>query len=275
MNLIPSSDIPFTAIDIETTGLHPFYSEIIEIGAVRFRLNGRVEGEFSELIDPLKPIPPRATEIHGITDDMVAGKRLWKVVAPEFYKFVSDSILVAHNAPFDLSFISFKGTVIALPFPDSFVVDTLTITRELYPTFERHTLADLSRTFGIKLNNAHRALADARACGQVMLQAFKRYDENWEKFAQDFIFHTAAWQTLDSIPSEMVPLIEACRNGCDIEITYVDSEGTETHRRITPLQLNRIRQVPYLFGHCHLRDAGRNFRLDRIKAWEIVQIENQ
>jgi DNA polymerase III subunit epsilon len=267
---MPEPDIPFTAIDIETTGLHPFYSEILEVAAVRFNLKGRVFGEFSTLINPMKSIPPQATDIHGITNEMVQDKPVWNEIAPEFYNFVKESILCAHNAPFDLSFLTFKGTVIARPFPDTFFVDTLTISRELFSEFQRHTLVDLADTLDIELNQAHRALSDSKACMHLFLAAYEKFEGSWNEFAKLFVFHTAAWQTLDNIAEEMMPLIEACSAGFDIEIIYVDSEGVVTDRRITPLQLNRIRQVPYLFGHCHLRNAGRNFRLDRIQSWKRI-----
>lgn len=270
MRQLPDPDTPFAAIDLETTGLHPFHSEIVEAAGVRFNLKGEILGEFCQLINPCKPIPPRAKEIHGITDEMVADKPLWGDVAGSFYTFIEDAILVAHNAPFDLSFLTFKGTVVGLPFPDSYVIDTLTVSREIYPTNARHTLSDLSVFLGIELNNAHRAFSDAKACCNLLLKQITAYDHSWEDFASNFVFHTADWQTLTNIPEDKIALVQACREGSDLEITYIDSEGVVTQRRITPLQLNRIRQVPYLFGHCHLRDAGRNFRLDRIQNWIIT-----
>ncbi|MBU1023247.1 3'-5' exoribonuclease [bacterium] len=268
MILKPLGDTLLASVDIETTGLHPFYSEIVEIAAVIFRMDGHVESEFSQLINPQKPIHPRAIEIHGITDEMVENQPVWADVAHEFYQLIQDKILIAHNAPFDLTFLTFKGTVIAMPFPDTHFADTLTISRELFRDFTRHTLVDLSAKLNIDLNGAHRALADARACKNLFLREFKEFNKSWEEFASQFIFHTAAWQTMENVPEEMIPLLVACSDGCDIEIVYVDSSGVVTNRRITPLQLNRIRQIPYLFGHCHLRDAGRNFRLDRIQSWK-------
>lgn len=267
---IPNADTLLAAIDIETTGLHPFYSEIVEVAAVTFDLNGDVHREYSQLINPQKLIHPRAIEIHGITDEMVKDKPVWKEIAPEFYGIIKDKILVAHNAPFDLSFLAFKGTVISMPFADTYFTDTLTISREMYSEFKRHSLVDLSESLGIELNNAHRALADTKACMHLLLREIKDFDGEWDKFASQYVFHTAAWQTMENINEEMIPLIEVCLEGCDIRIVYIDSEKTETARQITPLQLNRIRHVPYLFGHCHLRDAGRNFRLDRIQRWERI-----
>lgn len=264
----PLDDRQLAAVDIETTGLHPFYSEIVEIAAVIFTMDGQVLNEFSQLINPQKPIHPRAIEIHGITDDMVENQPVWGDVALEFYQLVKDKILIAHNAPFDLTFLTFKGTVIAMPFPDTHFADTLTISRELFPNFARHTLVDLSAKLGINLEGAHRALPDAQACKNLFIREFEEFNKSWEEFASHFVFHTAAWQTMENIPEEMIPLIAACSEGCDIEIVYCDSTGVVTDRRITPLQLNRIRQTPYLFGHCHLRDAGRNFRLDRIQSWK-------
>jgi len=267
---IPDADTLLAAIDIETTGLHPFYSEIVEVAAVTFDMNGNVHEEYSQLINPQMLIHPRAIEIHGITDAMVKNEPAWNEIAPEFYGIIKNKILVAHNAPFDLSFLAFKGTVISQPFVDTYFTDTLTISREIYPEFKRHTLVDLSESLGIELNNAHRALADTKACMYLLLREIKDFDGEWDKFASQYVFHTAAWQTMENVDEKMKPLIEVCKEGCDIIIEYIDSGKTKTTRQITPLQLNQIRQVPYLFGHCHLRDAGRNFRLDRIQSWERV-----
>jgi len=273
MNELPGYGTSIVAVDLETSGLHPFYSEIVEIGAVRFAINGKVIDEYSSLIKPLKPIPPDATAINGITNAMVSSAPYWTEKMPEFYDFIAGSLIIAHNAPFDLSFLQFYGMVNTCPFPDSFIADTLIISREIFPHFPKHALVELAGNLNIPTTGMHRSLADARACMEIFLKAFNAFgglEKDWKPFAELYIFHTSDWQDSDHIDGELLPISDACREGRDIMLEYVDSRGVKTSRRITPVRLVRIRGVPYLIGHCHLRDASRNFRLDRIDSWEVL-----
>jgi len=236
-------------------------------------LDGSVIEAFSSLIKPSRPIPPIATEINGIDDEMVASAPSWIEKMPEFYNFIGDSVVIAHNAPFDLSFLQFYGMINCRPFPDSFIADTLIISREVFPQFPRHSLAELVERLEIPSVEMHRSLADARACMKIFLKAFDAFGgskETWKSFAELYIFHTSDWKDSSNIAEDLLPVAAACREGRDMMLEYVDSRGVRTTRRITPIQLLRIRGVPYLIGHCHLRDASRNFRLDRIDSWEVL-----
>jgi len=269
----PDFDTPLVAVDVETTGLHPFTSEIIEVGAVKFLLNGDALDEFETLIKPLRPIPSSATAIHGIHDDMVINSPSWLDVAPEFYDFIKGSILVAHNAMFDISFLQFSGMISNQPFPETFVIDTLTMSREIFADFQKHSLIELAYMLGMDTDSLHRALADAHVCKEIFRSAFGVFggdNSHWHPFMELYLFHTSDWQTPGNIPSEMMPIVNACRHGTDIMVEYIDSRGAQTTRRVTPIQMLRIRQVPYLIGYCHLRNALRNFRLDRISNWQLL-----
>ena len=98
----------FVAFDIETTGLTPVVDRIVEIGAVKFR-SGKVMDTFQELIDPEMSISPDATAVNGITDEMVAGCPLIDQALPQFVDFLADFVSIAHNAPFDVGFLSYEG----------------------------------------------------------------------------------------------------------------------------------------------------------------------
>src|SRR5262245_61987692 len=120
----------FVALDTETTGLSPVGDRVLEIAAAAFRADGYVGGEFGCLVDPGIPIPPELTRIHGITDEMVAGRPSVEEVLPEFLRFVADSVLVAHNAPYDvamlmLPLIRMRGRSAHRP-PNNLVLDTCT-----------------------------------------------------------------------------------------------------------------------------------------------------
>ena len=158
----------YVVLDVETTGLNTRTDEIIEIGAVRIE-NGVEVAEFSELIDPGRPVPERVVEITGITSAMLRGKRTLMAVMPEFAKFCEGAVLVAHNADFDMSFFRRAFRQAGLPF-DFAIVDTLALVRNQYPQLKSHKLGVMCKQLGISLVNAHRAVHDARATGLMLLK---------------------------------------------------------------------------------------------------------
>ena len=164
----------FTAFDVETTGLSSKKDSIVEIGAIRFSGQGEI-GRYSTLIDPGFPMPAGASQVNNITDEMLAGQPSIQEVLPAFTSFAADSILVAHNAPFDCGFVNAGlarlyddgyATLTALP---NRVVDTLIMVRRLLPGRARYNLQDISASLGIKSQEAHRALDDARLCMELFL----------------------------------------------------------------------------------------------------------
>ncbi len=169
------ADTPFVVLDVETTGLNTATDEIIEIGAVRIE-NGREVGEFSQLINPGRPLPDKIVEITGITTAMLRDQPTLEQVAPDFAKFIEGAALAAHNASFDMAFIKRMLSRIGLGF-DYPVLDTLTLARNLYPQSKNHKLGTLCKLLDISLVNAHRAVHDARATSLMMLKSF----ENLEK----------------------------------------------------------------------------------------------
>jgi DNA polymerase III epsilon subunit family exonuclease len=119
------TDITFVALDTETTGLQPIVHRLVDIGAVRFRLDGWELATFQQLIDPEIPIPPEVQQVHGITDAMVRRKPTIEHVLPQFIEFLgeSDTILLAHNAPFDLSFLAMALIRLGIAYPPHHVFD--------------------------------------------------------------------------------------------------------------------------------------------------------
>lgn len=160
----------FTAVDIETTGLSPRYSSIIELGAVRFRA-GEPRDEVSLLVNPGFDLPPAITELTGITDDMLWTAPPIADVLPYFLDFVGTDVILGHNVNFDVNFLYDKAIAIGLPPLSNDFVDTMRISRRLYPEHKHHRLCDLSERFCVAPETAHRALADcytAAACYAVM-----------------------------------------------------------------------------------------------------------
>ena len=167
----PLSDLTYTVFDTETTGLEPAAGdEIIQIGAVRI-VNGRLlrQESFDQLVDPEKFLRPEGVRVHGITDDMVRGQPHIDVVLPAFHEFCSDTVLVAHNAAFDMRFLQLKeertGVVFSQP-----VLDTLLLSGVLQPNQDSHQLDSIAERLGINVTARHNALGDAQATGEVFLK---------------------------------------------------------------------------------------------------------
>ncbi len=165
-------DEDFVAFDIETTGFSPDNDNIIEIGAVKIK-DGKIIDTFSALINPNRKLSSKIIEITNITDDMLCGKPSIEEVLPEFIKFCDKSILVAHNASFDISFINKNCK--RQGFNHNFtVVDTLQLSRMLYTDLKKHKLDSVCKYLKISLLNHHRASDDAKACGEILIHAINK-----------------------------------------------------------------------------------------------------
>ena len=169
------ADVSFTVVDLETTGATPGFSKITEVGAVRIE-GGEIVGTFSELVDPGVPIPALITGITGITREMVTGAPAIDEVLPRFVAFAADSVLVAHNARFDLAFLDYElGLLTREAFPRP-ALDTLRLARRLMP-HARCSLGVLADRLGLPTNPEHRALPDARATAELLLVLLSRLEE--------------------------------------------------------------------------------------------------
>ena len=161
---------PFTIFDIETTGMSPVRDRIVELAAVRVDLDGS-QKNFSSLLNPGCSIPPRASSVHHITDDMVKNAPFFGDIAEDFLNFIEGSKLVAHNATFDLSFIQESLVRDGFSPWKGETYDSLKIARDVYPDKNSHNLQDLRKTLGLTSTpgmNPHRAAADVEWTRQLL-----------------------------------------------------------------------------------------------------------
>jgi DNA polymerase-3 subunit epsilon len=165
----PLAEVTFVVVDLETTGGSPTGAHITEVGAVKIR-GGEVIGEFQTLVNPAEPIPAFISVLTGITDQMVADSPRIDSVLPAFLEFARHSVLVAHNAPFDISFLKAAATLTGHSWPSFRVVDTAHLARQLISKDEapNRKLSTLARLFGAATTPDHRALHDARATVDVL-----------------------------------------------------------------------------------------------------------
>lgn len=161
------------AFDTETTGLSAASCHITEIGAVKFDVRGIV-ARFATLVDPGEPIPHEITALTGITDRMVRGKPTAHAAASDFMRFCGGAPLVAHNAGFDISFISAALADAGEPPPANTVLDTKALAVEAFPGLKSYALQNLAAEFGIQVLAAHRAEDDARVCMELFIRCLAR-----------------------------------------------------------------------------------------------------
>ncbi len=164
-------DLSYTVFDTETTGLEPSAGdEIIQIGAVRV-VNGKLlrSESFEQLVDPQRPIPAATVPIHGIEPAMVVGQPTIDAVLPVFHAYAHDTVLVAHNAAFDMRFLQMKEDVAGVRF-DQPVLDTLLLSVLVQPNQESHALEAIAERFRIPVIGRHTALGDAIVTAEVFLK---------------------------------------------------------------------------------------------------------
>lgn len=150
---------PLVFLDIETTGMSPLNSRILEIGAIRVE-NNKITNTFKQLLTPKSPVPWFITKLTGITNEMVWDAPEFRSIADDLELFLDDAIFVAHNVNFDYSFIEMEFNKINRKFNMSKLC-TVKLSRQLYPKQYRHNLDSIIRAHKIKVASRHRALDDA------------------------------------------------------------------------------------------------------------------
>jgi len=165
------TQLSYTVFDTETTGLNPAGGdEIISIGALRI-VNGRLlaQESFDQLVQPGLPLSPESTAIHGINDAMLKGRPRIEKVLPQFYRFAEDTVLIAHNAAFDMKFLQMKEEQTGIRFSQP-VLDTLLLSQVIHPHQKDHSLDAIAQRFGVDIVGRHTALGDTLVTGEVFLK---------------------------------------------------------------------------------------------------------
>lgn len=190
------SEMEFTALDLETTGLYSGQDEILEIAAIRFNNEGILH-TFNFLIKPNKAIIQNspALKVNGITPKMLENAQNLDLILPQFMNFVKDSALVIQNAEFDLGFLMYEFSKRQIPFPTLPVFCTLNLCRKLFPERKKFGLAYLREYFSIEKMNKnserhsfHEALDDSYACMKVFIHCVEN-KYSWETLWRDLAYH--------------------------------------------------------------------------------------
>lgn len=257
----------FAFLDIETTGLSPWFGDrICEVGLVLTE-GKRIQETYEILVHPGRELSPAAASTNGLTDEMLASAPAFEAVADEVSARLQDRVVVCHNAGFDLQFLDseFKRLDRELQIPN--LIDTLYIARERFE-LPSNSLRALAEAFQVSMEDTRHALGDALLCRGVffgMMDAIEPPDGNIEEFIG--IYNSPS--SPDEAIHLPVSLSEAVKSGVRLRIHYIDGRGQVTERWVTPYRVIGLSDYLYLHAHCHLREAERSFRLDRIISINI------
>lgn len=258
-------DVIFTVLDVETTGLNPNSGHrVCEIALLRYRC-GRVLDTFESLINPERSISPGASAVNGLTDWDVADAPVFGQVAEHVRAMMEDAVLVAHNAPFDLSFLAAEWRRLRWPPRHGFTVDTLALARRLY-NFRSNSLGDVARALRVRQDREHRAMGDVWTTARVferMLIDLQRQDVVTLANLLDAQGGNVLWPEPRplSLPAELAITLQ---QGGRLWLRYRNLNGQVSERWVEPLDVVGNGSTVYLIAYCHLRGEQRTFRLDRV-----------
>jgi DNA polymerase-3 subunit alpha (Gram-positive type) len=178
-----SINTTYCVLDLETTGFSPVTEKITEIGVMKIE-DGKVIDKFSCFVNPQKPIPARVIEVTNITDDMVRNAETIEQVFPKMLDFIKGSVLVAHNAEFDIGFLKHNARVLGYDF-DFTYIDTLSLAQEIFYDFKTYKLGRIAKNLGIKVEVAHRALDDVDTTVKVFNIMIEKLKERGAETLED------------------------------------------------------------------------------------------
>lgn len=262
------------ALDLETTGKYPLDAEICEMAAVKWQ-DGKIVDSFQSLIRPSQPMSQAVIAIHNITNEMVADAPLLHEKLDEFHRFVNNSWLIAHHAPFDMGFLGWEFERARLPFPEHPVVCTSLLSRSTIGGVVDHRLATLAKHFSIEAGTAHRAFDDARTCLEVALKCFEAVGAlssmaqvlqaqnrplHWKDFSIEFLTE-----------KEMLRLlVRATIDKREVFLTYDGGSRPGQIRRVFPLGLVRNPDGDFLVATEGDEVQTKRYFLDKVSGVRIV-----
>lgn len=269
---VPISRVTFCAVDVETSALH-MSSRVIEVGAVKFDTVGH-HTEFQSLVNPCEPISAGATEIHGITDEMVKNSPRSPEVLSRLVGFMGDSVFVAHNAMFDTHMIGNELVRIGAELPGNPVLCTVSMARRRIKGPPNYRLQSLTSFLGIELINAHNALPDARAAMQVFLAGAAGIAPETPVAELPGLlgsFHSVARPSVFPMDTtgDLDELQGIAESRLTIEMEYA-SRAELGPVVVTPHYLFSRNGFRYLRAYCHRDGITKTYRLDRVNGFRRI-----
>jgi DNA polymerase-3 subunit epsilon len=258
----PAEELPLTFVDVETTGLHASMGDrVCEIALLRVE-KGQEIARFESLVHPLRPMSPAATAVHGITDAMLVDAPPFAALIPRLQALLHQSIFVAHNAPFDVSFLRHEFRAAGHTLPDLPVVDTLALAQAHY-RFAHNSLEAIATALGVPRAPRHRAMPDVLTTHAVLM-CFIADLCRQGPLTLAHLMYPSDRRSATELAALTATLHEAIHTGRRLHLHYQAGNAEQTTRVVQPLEMHYERGHSYLRAYCHLRQDERNFRLDRI-----------
>jgi DNA polymerase-3 subunit epsilon len=261
--MTPVEELSFTVVDVETTGLYPSTGDrVCEIALLRIEQSREV-ARLESLVQPFRPLTPGAAAVNGITAAMLVGAPPFAAILPQVRALLQHTVMVAHNASFDLGFLRHEFRAAGQVLPELIVVDTLAIAQARY-RFPHNSLAAIATTLGLPNTIRHRAMADVLTTWQVLQCFIADFRRQGSIVALAHLMYPAERRSVAELTVMATTLQEALRTGQLLHLRYQAGNAMQTTRVVQPLELGYERGHSYLRAFCHLRQDERNFRLDRI-----------
>lgn len=257
------SNARFAFLDIETTGLSPWFGDRICQIAIVLTEGKRIKSTLDLLINPGRGLSPAASHINGLDESKLSAAPMFEEITDQLEAALKDAVVVCHNAKFDIQFLDneYRKLGRSIEYPN--LIDTLLLAREYFdlPSYSLHHLAE---DFSISRNSrGSRAMADALTAKNLFFAMMDTLKPNGKPL-DDYIgiYNSPAWPEEGVyLPTE---LSEAIHSGRRLFIKYMDKDGEISERWISPNQVIGLADYIYLQAYCHTREAERTFRLDRI-----------
>jgi len=258
------TDATFVVVDVETTGLWPEAGDrVCEVAVLRVA-PGRAPEAFSALVNPGRSIGEGASRVNGLSDADVADAPPFAALAEALARLVDGAVLIAHNAPFDVSFLATEYAIADVRPPEPTVVCTLALSRR-HLGLERNGLGAVAAALGIRPGERpHRAESDVVTTYGVLVHILGRLAARGCRTVGDLVAAQGGPIPfgLPGSPELPEPLGSAVRDRRPVMIRYLDQRDRVSERVVSPLRAHGGNLVAF----CHLRDAERTFRIDRIVA---------
>jgi len=264
------SNTRFAFLDIETTGLSPWFGDRICQIAILLTEGKRVKSTVDLLINPERTLSPAAAHVNRLDEARLVNSPRFEEVVDEIVSTLDGAVVVCHNAKFDIQFLDneFRKLGKTIEIPN--LIDTLLMAREFYelPSYSLQHLAD---DFHVAINQkGSRSMSDAITAKNLffaMMDSLKSMNKSLDDFIG--IYNSPAWPDEGVyLPTE---LSEAINSGKKLFIKYMDKAGETSGRWISPMQVVGLSDYIYLQAYCHTREAERTFRLDRILDFEVEE----
>jgi len=265
----------FIAIDLETSGSNPLFSEICEIGAAKWRA-GKLVDKYQVLIKPTHKMDDEIIAIHGITNEMVKDAPSIESQIKSFYDFLQDGIILAHHAPFDMGFLAheFEKANLKLPFKN--VICTSLLSRKVIPESPNHKLVTLRKFLNLESNTAHRAYDDSFSCLELAIKCFERMGDDagltqiYERQGGGLNWYNFSLVELQKEPHFEALMLSLLDKKCAVQVVYMGGSQKGKWRTIYPVGIVRSPQGDYLVARDEPDGYTKRFYLKKLTDSKFI-----